>query len=270
MDGPVSGDVIVFDRVSIGFAEKPVLRHVSFRLGRGETRVLLGVAGSGKSVILKLAAGLLRPDTGRISVLGRDITHLSEEELFPIRLQIGVVFQEGALFDSLTVAENVAFRLEEEGRLSEEEMEAKVREVLRFVEMEEAMEKLPAELSGGMRRRVAIARALITEPPLMLYDSPTAGLDPVTARTIITLIVRLRDLRGVSAILVTHRLQDALLLANYFFDEATGMLRPAAHDGRMRDTQTSFLLLREGEIYFEGDQQALLRADDPYLARYVS
>ena len=145
-----------------------------------------------------------------------------------------------------------------------------MREVLRFVEMEEAMEKLPSQLSGGMRRRVAIARALITEPPLMLYDSPTAGLDPVTAHTIITLIVRLRDLRGVSAILVTHRLQDAFLLVNYYFDRATGTLRPAAHDGRVRDTRTSFLLLREGEIYFEGDQQALLRADDPYLARYVS
>lgn len=269
MDTPSSEDVVVFERVRIGFEDREVLREVSFRLGRGETKVLLGVAGSGKSVILKLAAGLLRPDAGSIRLLGQDITHLSEEELLPLRQKIGIVFQEGALFDSLTVAENVAFRLEEEGRLGEEATAARVREVLRFVEMEEAIGKLPAELSGGMRRRVAIARALVDEPPLMLYDSPTAGLDPITAHTINALILRLRDARGVSAILVTHRLQDAFFLANYYFDAVTGTVRSARQDGR-RDTRTRFLLLRDGEIYFEGDQETLLAQHDSYLERYFS
>lgn len=184
---------IVFEDVALAFAENDVLRGVSFRLVRGETKALLGVAGSGKSLILRLVLGLIRPDSGRIIVLGQDVTQMRENDLFELRGKIGMVFQESALFDSMTVRENVAYRLTEEHGIYDEDIDRRVREALRFVELEHTLDLDPAELSGGMRRRVAIARAIITQPELLLYDSPTGGLDPVTSNTIIELIVKQRD-----------------------------------------------------------------------------
>ncbi len=267
--------IIAFDNVRIGFDEGEVLRGVSFQVAPSETKVLLGETGTGKTLVLKLAAGLLRADGGRVRVLGRDITAMGESELLAFRRQIGFVFQEGALFDSMTVADNVAYRLREEGA-EEREVYQRVRQALRFVEMEDAMEKLPAELSGGMRRRVSIARALITHPPIVLYDSPTAGLDPVTSQTIITLILRLRDAQGVTALLATHRLQDAFALANFRFDQAENRVLPISQDGQgppvgvpLPAPATTFLVLRDGRVYFEGDQRAILESSDPYLKRFL-
>ena len=213
--------LIAFQDVHIGFDEADILRGVSFEVWPGETKVLLGESGSGKTLIMKLATGLLRPDSGRNWVIGHDIAEMPEPELLDFRRNVGFVFQEGALFDSMTVAENVAFRLREEN-VPEEEIETRVREALRFVELEEAIAKYPAELSGGMRRRASIARALIDRPPIVFYDSPTAGLDPVTSQTIITLILRGRDLQGVTSLLATHRVQDAFGLANFRLDPRAG------------------------------------------------
>src|SRR5277367_2566171 len=221
-----SASVIQFEGVAMSFAENQVLRGVSFRLARGETKALFGVAGSGKSLILKLCLGLIRPDSGRIIVLGQDVTEMREEDLFELRGKIGMVFQESALFDSLTVAENVAYRLTEEHGIYDDEIDRRVREVLRFVELEHTVSLFPSELSGGMRRRVAIARALITQPELLLYDSPTGGLDPVTSNTIIELIVKQRDVNKTSALLVTHRLQDAFTMATHQWDQQTNRMEP--------------------------------------------
>lgn len=272
---PSDQEVLRFEGVGLGFGAQAVLRDLSFTLGRGETLVLIGATATGKTLILKLALGLIKPDRGRIVVLGTDITDLGEEDLFPLREKLGIVFQEMALFDSLTVHENVAYRLIEEtahgdADFSDQEIESRVREVLRFVGLEEAIWKLPAELSGGMRRRVGLARALITEPPVMLYDSPTAGLDPVTAQTILTLIIRLRDTRQTSALLVTHRLQDAFILASNVFDEANDGLRAAPSDGDGSGARTRFLLLRDGGIQFEGPPQNLLTTEDAYVRRFLA
>jgi phospholipid/cholesterol/gamma-HCH transport system ATP-binding protein len=264
-----SAPIIAFEDVRIGFDEGDVLRGVSFTVARRETRVLLGETGAGKTLILKLTAGLLRPDAGRIVVLGSDLVKMSERELLDFRRRIGFVFQEGALFDSLTVEDNVAFRLREEG-VDEDEIAARVREALRFVEMEDVLEKLPGELSGGMRRRVSIARALVHRPPVMLYDSPTAGLDPVTSHTIIALILRLRDLEGVSALLATQRLQDAFALANFRFDAASGRVVAAGKDGAGEEASaTRFLVLRDGRPYFQGEQDEVLHSADPYLRQFL-
>lgn len=261
--------VVEFDRVSIGFGGKPVLEEISFQLQRGETKILLGPTGSGKSVLLKLTLGLLRPDAGRIFVRGQEITSLREEELFPIRQQFGMVFQEGALFDSLTVGENVAYALERL-RLTPEETERRVREALRFVELEHTMDQFPSELSGGMRRRVAIARALVSEPEIMLYDSPTAGLDPITAHRIVALIIKRRDVSQVSSLLVTHRLQDAFEVAHFYFDPATEQLLPVGSNGGRRETHTRFLVLREGGIAFHGRLEELQAQRDPYLQKFLA
>ncbi len=267
-----SGYALRFESVSLAFEGKPVLREITFAVPRGETLVLLGETGAGKTVLLKLALGLLRPDSGRIFILGGEITGLPEEELFEIRKKIGMVFQEGALFDSLSVAENVAYRLQEEG-VPAEEIVARVRQALRFVEMEEAIAKLPAELSGGMRRRVAIARALISKPEILFYDSPTAGLDPVTSETILSLVLRLRDLEGATSILVSQRLQDGFAVANYYFDREGNRLRPAAGPtngaGGRYDTRTTFMMLRDGQIFFEGAPEEMARSGDPYLEQFL-
>jgi len=261
--------VIVFEDVHLGFDEGDILRGVSFTVAPRETKVLLGETGAGKTLILKLTAGLLRPDSGRVVVLGRDLTKLDEQELLDFRRHIGFVFQEGALFDSLTVEDNVAFRLREEG-VDEDEIDVRVREALSFVEMEDAIDKLPGELSGGMRRRVSIARALVNRPPVMLYDSPTAGLDPVTSHTIIALILRLRDLQGVSALLATQRLQDAFALANFRFDAASGRVVAAGKDGAgSTASATRFLVLRDGRAYFQGEQDDVLHSADPYLKLFL-
>jgi phospholipid/cholesterol/gamma-HCH transport system ATP-binding protein len=261
--------VISFDEVRLGFAEGDVLQGISFQVAPGETKVLVGESGSGKTLTLKLAAGLLRPQAGRVRVLGRDLGSMKETELLAFRRQIGFVFQEGALFDSLSVSENVAYRLKED-RVDRDEIEARVHEALRFVEMEDALEKMPAELSGGMRRRVSIARALVSRPPVVLYDSPTAGLDPVTAQTIITLILRLRDAQGVTALLATHRLQDAFGLANYRFDAGgERVMRAETVASRNGQPPTNFLVLRDGGVYFEGGPAKVLESHDEYLKRFL-
>jgi len=257
--------VVAIEKVRLGFEEGDVLREVSFAVQARETLVLLGETGCGKTLTLKLAAGLLRPDSGRVSVLGKTVSEMNEDDLLDFRREIGFVFQEGALFDSLSVADNVAYRLRED-HVDEEEIESRVREILRFVELEHTSDLLPSELSGGMRRRVSIARALINRPPVVLYDSPTAGLDPVTSQTIITLILRLRDLYGVTALLATQRLQDGFALANFRFDAESSRVLPA----RGAEAQgTRFLVYREGKVYFEGSPELLAETSDPYLRKFL-
>src|SRR5436190_5247236 len=264
-----SDDAVVFENVELSFERKTVLDGISFRLTHGETKAIFGVAGSGKSTILKLALGLLKPDSGRIIVLGEDITQMSEDQLFELRRRVGIVFQESALFDSLTVRENVAFRLLEEGKIAEHEIEERVREALSFVELEHTVDMFPSELSGGMRRRVAIARAIITHPEILLYDSPTGGLDPVTSTTIIQLIVKQRDVFKTSSLLVTHRLQDAFIMASHYFDRNTNEMRPLPRGAR-GEVPMTFLVLREGEIIFDGDAHELAHSKDEYIREYIS
>jgi phospholipid/cholesterol/gamma-HCH transport system ATP-binding protein len=267
-----SGPVITFEDVWISFGETPVLRGVTFQVQERETLVLLGETGSGKTLTLKMAAGLLAPNSGSVIVLGQEVSEMKERELLAFRREIGFVFQEGALFDSIPVAENVAYRLRED-KVGEEEIAARVQEVLQFIELEHTGEQLPSELSGGMRRRVSIARALISHPPIVLYDSPTAGLDPVTSQTIITLILRLRDVYGVTALLATQRLQDGFALANFHFDPETKRVVSNAQNGNTKaaDTaaRTRFLVYREGEVYFEGEPEEIANSNDPYLKQFL-
>lgn len=261
--------LILFKDVHIGFDEEDVLRGISFQVDPGETKVLLGESGSGKTLIMKLAAGLLRPDSGKIWVMGHDVGEMPEKELLDFRRRVGFVFQEGALFDSMTVADNVAFRLREE-KVDEQEIESRVREALRFVELESAVELYPAELSGGMRRRVSIARALVDRPPIVFYDSPTAGLDPITSQTIITLILRGRDLQEVTSMLATQRVQDAFGLARFQFDQAAGRVVPIGGNGaRPGAPPTNVLVLRDGKVYFQGAAEDFLQASDEYLKKFL-
>ena len=261
--------VIVFDNVSIAFEDKTILDGISFQLARGETKAIFGIAGSGKSTILKLTLGLLKPDAGHIHVLGEDVTQMSEESLFELRRKIGMVFQESALFDSLTVRENVAFRLMEEHDLSEDEIERRVRESLSFVELEHTVDMFPSELSGGMRRRVAIARAIVTQPEILLYDSPTGGLDPVTSTTIIELIVKQRDVSKTSSLLVTHRLQDAFTMASHYFDRKSNKMLPLP-PGARGEVPMGFLILRDGKIIFDGGVHELSVSKDEYIREFIS
>ena len=264
---------ITFQDVWVGFDEGQVLRGVTFQVQERETLILLGETGTGKTLTLKMAAGLLAPNSGSVVVLGNEISEMSEVELLPFRRKIGFVFQEGALFDSMTVGENVAYRLRED-RMAEEEIESRVLEVLRFVELEHTVDMLPSELSGGMKRRVSIARALINQPPIVLYDSPTAGLDPVTSQTIIRLILRLRDVYGVTALLATHRLQDGFALANFHFDPETKRVVPNSQNGNgaaaTNAARTRFLVYRDGGIYFEGEPGEIACSEDPYLKRFLT
>jgi phospholipid/cholesterol/gamma-HCH transport system ATP-binding protein len=275
--------------IHLGFEDREVLQGISFDVAQGETKVLLGETGTGKTLIMKLAAGLIQPDAGHVLVMGHDVSEMPESELLNFRRRIGFVFQEGALFDSMTVSDNVSFRLREEA-VDETEIETRVREALRFVEMGDALEKFPADLSGGMRRRVSIARALVDRPPVVLYDSPTAGLDPVTSQTIITLILRGRDSQDVTALLATHRVQDAFGLANFCFDKASGHVVPlvgngssglarslaerekVAESGKERNEArpTNVLVLRDGKIYFEASTDELLRTKDEYLKKFLA
>jgi phospholipid/cholesterol/gamma-HCH transport system ATP-binding protein len=268
----VTAAPITFLDVHMGFDEGEILRGISFQVLPRETLVLLGETGSGKSLTLKLAAGLLQPLSGTVNVLGQEVSEMRERELLKFRRQIGFVFQEGALFDSMTVADNVAYRLREE-RVDPAEIEQRVLEVLRFVELENTLDLFPPELSGGMRRRVSIARALINRPPIVLYDSPTAGLDPVTSQTIITLILRLRDIYGVTAMLATHRLQDGFAMANYRFDpEKKSVVRDGNQTtaaGASHAGGTRFLVLREGQIYFEGTPAQIASSPDAYLKKFL-
>jgi len=247
----------------------PVLDGVSFRVFRGETKIIIGASGSGKSTILKLILGLDKPDEGKIFIQGEDITKLNEQELVRVRQKIGMVFQESALFDSLTVRENVAYRLHERGE-DEQEIEAKVRQSLGFVGLEDAIEKLPSELSGGMKRRVAIARALIGQPEIMLYDEPTAGLDPITSRKINELIIALRDIHAVTGVFVTHRMRDAFTLATEYATNGDEQIHFHHENNFVCIANTRFLMFRDGKIVFEGPDEVLRRSKDEYIKRFLA
>jgi len=255
-----------FEHVSIGFDGHSVLNNINFSVRTGEMIIILGPAGGGKSILLKLANGLLRPDSGSIWVFGEEISSMPERDLFAFRSNIGMVFQESALFDSLSVRDNVAFRLREQND-NEEDINRRVTESLRFVELEDVIDKFPTELSGGMRRRVAIARAIITQPKLLLYDSPTGGLDPITSTTIIQLVMKQRDVYDSTALLVTHRLQDAFTLATHQFNLKTNQMERMPDDGV--DPNTSIMVLKEGRIAFTGSLVDLLRSQDPYIQEFM-
>jgi phospholipid/cholesterol/gamma-HCH transport system ATP-binding protein len=265
-----------FDKVGHHFDEVVALEDISFEMRAGETRVILGAAGSGKTTLLKCALGLIRPDSGGIYLFGRQINNLKEKELFAIRSRVGVLFQEGGLFDSITVGENVAYPLVNRNMNSipQDQIGTKVVDALRFVELEHTVDKFPAELSGGMRRRVGIARAVITEPPLVLYDSPTAGLDPITANTIMALIAKERDSQNAANLIVTQRYQDGQLMANFRYNRTNGHLEPVSGDGGgngngANPTHTTFMVMKEGRLVFEGTQSELEAATDSYISKFV-
>lgn len=266
--------VLQFENVSVLFNEQPALDKVSFEVRPGETRVVLGAAGSGKTVLLKTAIGLQRADSGHVRLMGVDITNLDEAELYDLRSQAGILFQEGGLFDSMTVEENVAYPLlNQRGRQKLTDygpVEEAVREALRFVELEHTMQQFPSALSGGMRRRVGIARAVVTEPGLVLYDSPTAGLDPITANTIMALIIKERDTRNAAAIMATHRYQDGILMANFRYNPDSSGLKRVSENGNSRvGATTKFMVLCEGRLVFEGTQPELEASRDSYLSKFV-
>jgi phospholipid/cholesterol/gamma-HCH transport system ATP-binding protein len=274
----MSGDssIVRFEDVSISFGETHALDHLSFEIKAGETCVVLGAAGSGKTLMLKIALGLVRPDSGNVFVFGQDISKMREQDQFDMRARVGILFQEGGLFDSMTVAENVAYPLENQPALQalayangsgpRRSIEDRVRESLRFVELEATMDKFPSELSGGMRRRVGIARAVVTEPALVLYDSPTAGLDPITANTIVALILKERDLRNTATIMVTHRLQDGQWMANFRYNPNSGAIEPAGSGEN--SVRTRFLVMNQGKLVFEGPEKELLASQDPYIQKF--
>jgi phospholipid/cholesterol/gamma-HCH transport system ATP-binding protein len=262
--------------VEVAFDGEPVLSDVSFDIQPGHTRILFGAAGSGKSVLLKTAIGLVRHTAGRVFLFGQDITGLPEEDLFAIRGRVGILFQESGLFDSLSIRDNVGYPIlnqrtpgRKKVKPDPEAVEARVREALRFVELEHTLDKFPSELSGGMRRRVGIARAAVTDPPLMLYDSPTAGLDPITANTIIALVVKARDTRKTTSVIVTHRYQDGHILANFRYNPENGQLESAPRGSGIHET-TTFMVFKEGRLVFEGTQEELEAARDPYVAKFKS
>jgi phospholipid/cholesterol/gamma-HCH transport system ATP-binding protein len=257
------------DVVKFYAGDKPVLDGVSFRMYRGETRIIIGASGSGKSTILKLIMGLEKPDAGHILVEGQEITQLTEQQLVSVRQKIGMVFQESALFDSLSVRENVAYRLYEMG-VHDDEIDSRVKESLGFVGLVDAIDKYPSELSGGMKRRVALARALIGEPGIMLYDEPTAGLDPITSKRINELIITLRDIKSVTGVFVTHRMRDAFTLATEYATNGDKRIDFHTEDNFLCIANTRFLMLRDGKIVFEGPDELLRRSNDDYIKRFLS
>lgn len=269
-----SQSIVQFDNVELQFADTWALRNVSFGLKPGETRIIFGAAGSGKTTLLKSAIGLLQPDAGQVALFGEQVTGRRERDLFALRARAGMLFQEGALFDSITIRENVAYPLmnqQTSERPDDTEIENRVRETLRFVELEHTLDKMPAELSGGMRRRVGIARAIVTEPPLVLYDSPTAGLDPITANTIMALIAKERDVRHTASLIVTHRYQDGELMADFRYDPDNEEL---VHVGDREPDEfargrTKFFVMKEGAIVFSGTRAELEQSTDPYIKRFV-
>jgi phospholipid/cholesterol/gamma-HCH transport system ATP-binding protein len=272
--GPVGspgpgGAEIAFDEVSLAFDDKVILERVSFALEPGRMRIILGASGAGKSTILRIVLGLLKPDAGRVFIKGRRVDQLSESELMAVRADLGMVFQEGGLFDSLTVRENVGYRLYEETRMPLDEVDVRVREVLGYVGMEEYWDRRPSELSGGQRRRVGIARALAARPDILLYDEPTTGLDPITALTIDEQIIKLRDLDRVSSIIVTHQLRDAFHIATHEAVRRDGRVEFRRAEGEA-ETRTTFLMLRDGGVAFEGTASELRGSDDPYLKAFLS
>jgi phospholipid/cholesterol/gamma-HCH transport system ATP-binding protein len=260
---------IEFHNVTMSYDDRVILENISFNVNPGETKVVMGGSGTGKSTILKLVLGIIKPDSGRILIDGEDVAAYSEKELMAIRQKIGMVFQEGALFDSLTVYENVGYRLFEQG-IPEPEIEATVERMLRFVDLENTMYMMPSELSGGMRRRVGIARALVGSPKLVLFDEPTAGLDPITARTILELAIKLRDLEGVSSIFVTHRLNDVKVLSSQFatIDE-NGDVALRYEKGNLCLVNTKFIMLKDGHVIFSGTDEELWNSSDPYIQDFL-
>jgi phospholipid/cholesterol/gamma-HCH transport system ATP-binding protein len=266
MNEPIA-PVVEFRNVSISFEENNVLNDVSFTVAHGETRIILGPAGGGKSVLMKIANGLLAPDSGEVYVFGRELGSMTESEIFGMRAHVGMVFQESALFDSLSVEDNVAYRLQEE-HVPVQETHDRVVEALRFVELEKAISKFPSELSGGMRRRVSIARAIVSKPDLILYDSPTGGLDPITSTTIIELVVKQRDVSKTTSLLITHRLQDAFTLATHRYNQKLGKMEPIPNGGI--DPSTQFLVINDGHVVFDGSTEELVHTSDPWLRAYIS
>jgi phospholipid/cholesterol/gamma-HCH transport system ATP-binding protein len=256
-----------FENVTVKFGEVIALKDLTFNVLKGETRIILGAASSGKTILLKTALGLNATASGKVFLFDEDITNKPEQELFDIRRKVGMLFQESALFDSMTVAQNVAYPLLNQrlDRMPREKMLPAVRDSLRFVELEHTLTKYPSELSGGMRRRVAIARAVVTKPPLLLYDSPTAGLDPVTAHTIMALIIKERDVDNTTALVVSHRYQDGNLVANFRYNSESGRLDPSPAAG----ANTIYMVMREGSLVFEGRQAELESSSDPYISRFV-
>jgi phospholipid/cholesterol/gamma-HCH transport system ATP-binding protein len=265
---PRAEPILAFRDVHLSF-DRPILKGVTFDLAQGTTKIILGGSGSGKTTILRLILGLLKPDAGSISVLGSEVADMREDEMRAVRLKVGMVFQEGALFDSLTVGQNVGYRLTEDG-LSEQEVEERVREMLGFVELSPFYDRMPSELSGGQRRRVAVARALASRPRIILYDEPTTGLDPITSTTITDLIVKVRDLDGVTSILVTHQLRDAFNVARTFMMRRNGEFVPSVVEDMSSLEGTEFLMLKEGEVEFEGSAHELQVSDDPYIREFLS
>ena len=272
--------LVRFEDVSLHFGATPALDRVSFEMGAGETRIVFGAAASGKTTLLKAALGLIQPDSGRIFLFGEDITGLGEQDLFDIRARVGILFQEGGLFDSLTIEENVAYPLLNHRVLQQAAMQSngsghrtvaeRVQEALNFVELGQTLEKFPSELSGGMRRRVGIARALVTAPALLLYDSPTAGLDPITANTIIALILKQREERNTATILVTHRYLDGHLISNFRYNPSSGTLdRALGTAGESGRVSTRFFVMKEGRLFFQGTEAELQAATDPYVRKFL-
>lgn len=261
--------VLEFEHVSVRLDDVEALKGISFEMNPGDTRIIMGASGSGKTVLLKTAIGLLPQASGRVRLFEEEITNRAENELFALRSKVGVLFQEGGLFDSLTIEENVAYPLENQPRLQTDpaEVRQRVEEALRFVELERTLEKFPAELSGGMRRRVGIARAVVTEPNLVLYDSPTAGLDPITAYTIMALVIKERDLKNTASVIVTHRYQDGDFVATYRYDDREG--RPVRTPGREDDPNTIFMVMRDGHLAFEGTLAEFRASSDPYVSHFV-
>lgn len=264
--------------VNLQYEDTWALHDVSLTLYPGETRIILGAAGSGKTTLLKALVGLVPVDGGDIKLFGEDVTSLKEHDLYPLRSRTGILFQEGALFDSLTVGENVEYPLvnqvtssdgQKKKQLTGDETEKRVRETLNFVELEHTFDKFPSELSGGMRRRVGIARAIVTEPPLILYDSPTAGLDPITANVIMALIAKERDVRNTASLIVTYRYQDGELMANFRYDPDQQELVPLAEEGDQKRNRTKFIVMKEGEIVFFGTREELESCTDEYVKRFV-
>ena len=262
--------VLRFENVTVSFDGDIALHDVSFEAFEGDSRVILGAAGSGKTVLLKVAMGLTKPESGKVFVFGQDISRMSERELFDIRSKIGMLFQESALFDSLNIEENVAYPLLNQPSIQcpPADVLPRVKEALKFVELTGTLEKFPSELSGGMRRRAAIARAVVTEPPLQMYDSPTAGLDPITAHTIMALLIKERDVSQATTLVVTHRYQDGNLIANFRYNSKQGALEPA-RSGEKEKLRTTFMVLKEGRPVFEGDQDSLEASTDSYISKFV-
>ncbi len=268
LDAP-GAPVVVFDHVSLAFDEKVILKDVSFTLISGHTKIILGASGAGKSVTLKIVLGLLAADAGVVWVNGERVDQLAEEDMMKVRADLGMVFQEGALFDSLTVRENVGYRLYEESDMPLREADRRVEEVVGFIGLAEFVDRMPSELSGGQRRRVAIARAMASKPKILLYDEPTTGLDPITATTVDDEIIKLRDLENVSSIVVTHQLRDAFYLATHTAVKENGTIRVVLADAQKAE-QAEFMMLRDGFIVFEGDADELRHSEDEYLKKFLS